>query len=57
VDVADGGNQTTVEVGSVVSVDVGVSVGRIACDGRQAVRVRDPIKKNITNIRRMMLYN
>jgi hypothetical protein len=57
VGVADGGNQTMVEVGGVVSVGRGVSVGGISSSGRQAVSRRNPTKRNEEMIRFMMLYN
>jgi hypothetical protein len=47
VGVADGGNQIMVEVGSGVSVEMGVSVGGIDSTGRQALKI-------IVMVRRMI---
>ena len=46
VGVADGGNQIMVAVGGGVSVGTGVSVGGIGVDGRQALKMRHPAKRN-----------
>jgi hypothetical protein len=53
VDVADGGNQTMVEVGSGVSVGRGGWVAAIELSGRQAVRSRNPEKRKMLMNRRI----
>jgi hypothetical protein len=45
VGVADGGNQTIVGVGVVVSVGIGVAVDRVAPRGRQATESRSPYNR------------
>jgi hypothetical protein len=46
VGVADGENQTIVEVGGGVSEGGGVSAGGVDSDGRQELRMRNPDKRN-----------
>jgi hypothetical protein len=46
VGVADGGNQTMVAVGGGVSVGTCVSVDGVDVDGRQALKMMHPAKRN-----------